>query len=270
MNQLLDSLMKGMANSLLLGSCNCLLVACASPTQNGQTQITVAAATSLSDAFIEIGNSFEANHRAIAVNFNFAASGTLQRQIERGAPADVFASAANQQMDALEEQDLLLAGSRQRFARNQVVVVVAGKTNSGIDELTDLENDSIQRIAIGNPATVPAGAYGKAVLESVNLYQSLSDAQKLVFGENVRQVLTYVEQGNAPVGIVYATDAAIAPKLEVAVRISPQRSGDIEYPIATVKQSQNPEAAQTFIDFVTSSQGQEILQSYGFLTQTTP
>lgn len=115
---------------------------------------------------------------------------------------------------------------------------------------------------------MPAGAYGKAALESVNLYQSLSDAQKLVFGENVRQVLTYVEQGNAPVGIVYATDAAIAPNLEVAVRIAPQQSGDIEYPIATIEQSQNPEAAQTFIDFVTSSQGQEILQNYGFLTQT--
>jgi molybdate transport system substrate-binding protein len=269
MNQLLNLFVKGMANSLLLGSCSCLLVACASPTQNGRTQITVAAAASLSDAFTEVGKSFEANHRAIAVNFNFAASGTLQRQIERGAPADVFASAANQQMEALEEQDLLLAGSRQRFARNQVVVV-AGNANSDIDELSDLASNDIQRIAMGNPATVPAGAYGKAALVSVNLYQSLSDEQKLVFGENVRQVLTYVERGNAPVGIVYATDAAIAPNLEVAVRISPQRSGDIEYPIATVKRSQHPEAAQTFIDFVTSSQGQKILQSYGFLTQTTP
>ncbi len=268
MNQLLDSFIKGMANSLLFGSYSWLLVACASPTQNGQTQITVAAAASLSDAFTEVGKSFEANHGAIAVDFNFAASGTLQRQIERGAPADVFASAANQQMDELKEQDLLLAGSRQRFARNQIVVVVAGHTNSDIDELTDLASNDIQRIAIGNPATVPAGAYGQAALASVNLYQSLSDREKLVFGENVRQVLTYVEKGNAPVGIVYATDATITPNLEVAVRISPQRSGDIEYPIAIVKQSQNPEAAQTFIDFVTSSQGQEILQSYGFLTKT--
>lgn len=130
---------KRVLTAFLLGSCGSFLIACASPRQNGQPQITVAAAASLSDALTEVGESLATNHPHITIDFNFAASGTLQRQIEQGSPADVFASAANQQMDALAEQNLLLAGSRQRFARNQVVVVATANSDLDIDELTDLD-----------------------------------------------------------------------------------------------------------------------------------
>ncbi|MEW5859156.1 MAG: molybdate ABC transporter substrate-binding protein [Cyanobacteriota bacterium] len=253
--------------SLLLGACTAPAV---SPKayESTSTRLTVAAAASLTEAFTEIATAFQVQFPTFTVNFNFAASGLLQKQIERGAPIDIFASAADKPMEALETQNLLVPQTRKTFARNQLVVVATTAQTSWLKKLSDLRDlrDSrLKRLAIGNPATVPAGEYAKIALGKENLYTKLEKEKKLVFGDNVRQVLTYVEQGNVDAALVYATDAAISKKVKVISRISPESTRPIRYWIAIVKQSQNSQQAKEFINFVTGNRGQQILQKYGFL-----
>jgi molybdate transport system substrate-binding protein len=233
--------------------------------ESTSTRLTVAAAASLTEAFTEIATAFQAQLPTFTVNFNFAASGFLQKQIERGAPIDVFASAAARPMDALEMQNLLLPQTRKAFARNQLVVVATPAQTPWLKKLSDLRDSRLKRLAMGNPATVPAGEYAKIALEKENLYTKLEKEKKLVLGDNVRQVLTYVEQGNVDAAVVYATDAAISKKVKVITRISPASTRPIRYWIAVVKQSQNSQQAKEFINFVTCHRGQQILQKYGFL-----
>jgi len=246
-----------------------LLVACTATSDlrvaSPQKTLTVAAATSLTDAFKAIKTSYEAQHSGVTVNLSFAASGLVQKQIEQGAPLDVFASAAERQMDALEEQNLLVQGSRKTFAQNELVVVAIAQQTPWLTQLSDLGDRRLKRLAIGNPTTVPAGEYAQAALETANLYTQLKQQQKLVLGENVRQVLAYVEQGNVDAAIIYATDAATSQKVQVVSKIPADSQLPIRYPIAVVKQSQSQQQAQDFINFVTSSQGQQILQKYGFV-----
>ncbi|WP_242040858.1 molybdate ABC transporter substrate-binding protein [Coleofasciculus sp. FACHB-1120] len=249
--------------SLLLGACTAPALS-PKASESTSTTLTVAAAASLSEAFTEIATSFQAQ-LPTTVNFNFAASGFLQKQIERGAPIDVFASAAARPMDALETQNLLLPQTRKTFGRNQLVLVAMTAQTPWLKKLSDLSNSRLKRLAIGNPATVPAGEYAKMALEKENLYTKLEKEKKLVFGDNVRQVLTYVEQGNVDAALVYATDAAISKTVKVISRISLESTQPISYWIAVVKQSQNSQQAKEFINFVTSYKGQQILQKYGFL-----
>lgn len=250
--------------SLLLGACSAPAIS-PKASESTSTTLTVAAAASLSEAFTEIATSFQAQLPTFTVHFNFAASGFLQKQIERGAPIDVFASAAARPMDALETQNLLLPQTRKTFARNQLVLVATTAQTPWLKKLSDLRDSRLKRLAIGNPATVPAGEYAKMALEKENLYTKLEKEKKLVFGDNVRQVLTYVEQGNVDAALVYATDAAISKKVKAIARISLESTRPIRYWIAVVKQSQNSQQAKEFINFVTSNRGQQILQKYGFL-----
>ncbi len=250
--------------SLLLGACTAPAVS-PKASESTSTRLTVAAAASLTDAFTEIATAFQAQLPTFTVNFNFAASGFLQKQIERGAPIDIFASAADKPMEALETQNLLVPQTRKTFARNQLVVVATPAQTPWLKKLSDLRDSRLKRLAMGNPATVPAGEYAKIALEKENLYTKLEKEKKLVLGDNVRQVLTYVEQGNVDAALVYATDAAISKKVKVITRISPESTRPIHYWIAVVKQSQNSQQAKEFINFVTSQRGQQILQKYGFL-----
>jgi molybdate transport system substrate-binding protein len=256
----------GLLLSLLLVSCT---AASKTPVASPQITLTVAAAASLTDAFKAMKTSYEAQHLNVTVKFSFAASGVLQKQIEEGAPIDVFASAGKKQMDALERQNLLVLQTKKTFAQNQLVVVAIASQTPWLTKFSDLGDRRLQRLAIGNPTTVPAGEYAKAALEAANLYTPLQQQQKLVLGENVRQVLAYVEQGNVDAAIVYATDAATSQKVQVAIPIPADASLPIRYPIAVIKQSHSPQQAQDFINFVTSSQGQQILQKYGFVPLVT-
>jgi molybdate transport system substrate-binding protein len=250
--------------SLLLGACTAPALS-PKASESTSTRLTVAAAASLTEAFTEIATAFQAQLPTFTVNFNFAASGFLQKQIARGAPIDVFASAAARPMDALEKQNLLVPQTRKTFARNQLVVVATPAQTPWLKKLSDLRDSRLKRLAIGNPAIVPAGEYAKIALEKENLYTKLEKEKKLVLGDNVRQVLTYVEQGNVDAALVYATDAAISKKVKVISRISPESTRPIHYWIGVVKQSQNSQQATEFINFVTSHRGQQILQKYGFL-----
>lgn len=243
----------------------CLLLVACTPIQSSKSPsaptLTIAAASSLSEAFQDLKTAFEAESET-NLKLNFAASGSLQRQIEQGAPIDIFASAAEQPMKTLQQQSLIHNGTYKFFARNQLVII-APKATVWISQGADLADSRLQRLAIGNPATVPAGSYAQKALG--NLYPRLKAQQKLIPAENVRQVLTYVEQRHVDAGIVYASDVDKRRTVRVVAKIPASATGAILYPIAVLKQSQHPQQAKAFIQFVLSDQGQAILQQHGFL-----
>ncbi|PHJ62284.1 molybdate ABC transporter substrate-binding protein [Nostoc linckia z18] len=224
--------------------------------------ILVSAAASLKDALEEIKPVYQQSKSNVNITYNFGASGALQQQIEQGAPADIFISAGKKQVDALEQKGLLLAGTRTNLANNRLVLVVAQDV-VGINSFYDLTDAKIKKIAIGEPRSVPAGQYGEQVLKKLQLYDRLKP--KLVFANNVRQVLAAVETGNAEAGLVYATDAKISNKVKVVVAADDKFHSPIVYPIAVVKSSKNPTAAKEFVQFLSGPQAKDILKKYGFI-----
>jgi molybdate transport system substrate-binding protein len=228
-----------------------------------QTQLLVSAAISLKEAFEDIKADFEGDNRNVGVVYNLAASGALQLQIEQGAAVDVFASAGEAQMNVLEQKGLLMVSSRQPFAGNTAVLVVPKEGEQSINSFSDLTKPEIKRIAIGNPVSVPAGEYAKQILEGVGVWKDIQD--KIVLSENVRQVLTYVEQRNVEAGIVYSTDAASSEKVRVVAKAPEGSSKPIVYPIAVIASTKSPKEAKAFVDFITGPKGQAILAKHGFL-----
>jgi molybdate transport system substrate-binding protein len=226
-------------------------------------EIMISAAISLKNAFEEIGKTFIGKHPGTKVVFNFGASGDLARQIEAGAPVDVFASAAQKDMDDLDQNDIIIKGTREDFARNSFVLIIPTKSAIHLTSFNDLRKGEIQKIAIGNPKTVPAGRYAEEVLRHFNLWDVLRD--KLIFAENVRQVLDYVTRGEVDAGMVYSTDALVRAKdVKVVAEAPDQSHRPVVYPIAVVKGTKKEALARKFITVVTSKKGEKILERYGF------
>ena len=226
--------------------------------------LTLSAATSLKDAIFEAQASYRQGHATIDFSNNFSSSGTLAAQIEQGAPADVFLSAADRPIDDLERKGLIAAGSRRNLLRNSLVLIAS--RDSRLQDFQGLTGDSVRLIALGDPASVPAGEYGRQTLLSLHLWEKLN--AKLVLSKDVRQVLAYVETGNADAGLVYATDALTSDKVRV-VAVAPESTHDaIVYPIAAVRGSQNQEAARSFIDYLASPAAQAIFRKHGFTIAT--
>lgn len=226
-------------------------------------QITVSAALSLKGAFEEIGALVRARHPGISVQFNFGASGALQRQIEGGAPVDVFASASPQETESLARKGLLVAGTLRSFASNAVVLVVPARGSVPIATFADLASEQVRRVAAGTPATVPAGRYADEVFRSLAIREAL--APKLVYAENVRQVMDYVARNEADAGVVFATDVlSRTSDLRVAA-VAPEGShSPVLYQIAVVKDTKTEAASRTFLAAVLSEEGKRILRSHGF------
>ena len=230
-------------------------------TENSVT-ITVSAAASLQDTLAAIAPQFKAAYPNIVVEYNIGSSGTLQRQIEQGAPTDVFFSAAAKQMDALSEKGLILPDSRQNLVANSLVVIAPIGTSLDITSVAQLKAVDISRFAVGEFRSVPAGQYAKQVLENLDLLRSLGS--KFVFGNNVRSVLSAVGSGNAELGMVYATDAALSNQVKVLATAPAEFHSPIVYPIAALQSTSHPAAAQTFINFLTTDPVQEIFKEFGF------
>ena len=192
---------------------------------------------------------------------NFGASDVLLQQIVKGAPADVFASADQKAMDKAVEEKAVKPASRVDFAANQVVLIVPTDSRANITALKDLTRDDVKRIAYGNPASVPVGRYTQGALQAAGLWDAVQ--AKSVLAQNVRQSLDYVSRGEVDAGFVFATDAAImADKVKVAVRVPSQTS--VTYPIAVTAREAAAKEAQSFVAYVLSPAGQEILSRYGF------
>ena len=230
--------------------------------QAAKADLTVSAAISLKDVLDAVRKLYISENPAVSLAMNYGASGTLQLQIEQGAPVDVFVSAAPKQMDALAAKGLLLNGTRRDLLRNDVVLIVPKDSTSNISYFKDLARPDVKQIALGEPATVPAGLYAKQVLTSLGIYDAVN--AKAVLAKDVRQVLTYVETGNVDAGIVYSTDALSSSKVKV-VATAPANSHDpVIYPAAVIKDSKNPAAARAFLDFLSGAQAAAIFTKYGF------
>lgn len=224
-------------------------------------ELTVSAAASLTNAFTEVAQSYEAQHPGSRVLLNFGASGALLQQMAKGAPVDVFASADQETMDMAEKQGLIPTGERRNFARNTLVLVVPSDSKQSLNRLEDLGQSAVQKIAIGNPASVPVGRYTRHALEVAKLWPTVS--AKAINTQNVRQSLDYVARGEVDAGFIYATDVAVM-KDKVRVAFEVPLDVAITYPIARVISSANAEEAKRFVSFVLSSDGQAILSKYGF------
>ncbi|MCL5670084.1 MAG: molybdate ABC transporter substrate-binding protein, partial [Acidobacteria bacterium] len=224
--------------------------------------IVVAAAVSLENAFGEIAQIYT-SRTGTKIDFSFGSSGELERQIEAGAPVDVFASAGAKEMDALQAQGLIVPNSRADFAGNSLVMVVPVDSGLRLASFSDLAEPKVKKIAIGDPKTVPAGLYAQQSLRSLHLWSKLQP--RLIFAEDVRQVLDYVMRDEVNAGIVYSTDVPIAHgKVKIAAQAPAGTYGPVLYPIAIVKGCSHPEAAQGFVSLVLSQEGKSILEKYGF------
>ena len=224
--------------------------------------LTVSAAASLTDILNAINGAYVAQNPAVAIAPNFASSGTLQTQIENGAPVDVFISAGATQMDNLQRQNLLLNETRRDLLNNRVVMVVPFESALRLTSFGDLALDKVKKIAIGDPKSVPAGMYASQSFDELGITAQLQP--KEVLAADVRQVLTYVESGNVDAGVVYWTDAITSPKVKV-VAVGPEDiNAKIVYPVAVMKASKNRDLAKSYIDFLLGAQAKALFEKYGF------
>jgi len=244
------------------------LIACTSAEQNSntETELIVFAAASMSGVLSEIAEIYEDANSNVKIIFNFDSSGTLRTQIQEGAQADLFVSAATREMDQLEEGGFVQSGTRVDFLENQTVLVVPEGNPRGIESFADMV-EALQSgdvlMAIGN-MDVPVGRYAQAVLEYFGLdHAELAGTGVISYASNVREVALQVREASVDMGIVYLTDA-VDHDLTVADIASAEMSGRVIYPAAVLYGSQNPDAAQAFLDFLVGDEAMEIFIAWGF------
>ncbi|MEG3922433.1 molybdate ABC transporter substrate-binding protein [Microcoleus sp. T3_A4] len=230
-------------------------------TAQKQTSLNVSAAISLSKALGEIKTVYQSSNPNFTITYNFGGSGALEQQIQQGAPVDVFFSAATNPMDALQQSNLLINDTRHNLLTNRLVLITP-KNGVALSDFKQLTDARIKKIAIGEPKSVPVGQYAQEMLNKLGLWQQVQP--KLVLGNNVRQVLTFVESGNVDAGIVYATDATASDKVTVRVTAAENLHSPIVYPLAVIRNSRNPAAAKAFVDFLAGDRSKIVFQKYGF------
>lgn len=233
----------------------------AGPPTTAAAPLLVSAAVSLTEALNECGTAFTAA-TGVPVRFNFAASNILARQIARGAPADVFVSADEPQMDYAARAGAIEPGSLATVASNQLVVVVPGATAPRWTTPRHLIEPSVKRIAVGDPVAVPAGVYARQWLQRIGLWRQAES--RIVPAVSVRGALAAVSTGAVDVGIVYRTDAAAASGISVVYEVSGDAAPAILYPAAVVKQSLAISSARRFVKFLQGAAAQRILARHGF------
>jgi molybdate transport system substrate-binding protein len=224
-------------------------------------ELTVYAAASLTDAMNEIGPAYE-KESGDKLQFNFGASNMLARQIDEGAPADLFFSADEAKMDALEKKDLLLPGTRRSLLSNLLVIVVPADASAAPKSAADLAKPEFKKIALAEPQTVPAGIYAREYLQKIGLWDAVKE--KVVPTENVRAALAAAESGNVEAGIVYKTDSLISKKVKIAVEIPAAEGPKISYPVAVLRSSKQPERARKFAEYLAGPLARSVFEKFGF------
>lgn len=231
----------------------------------GQTKaepvkLTVSAAASLKDAAEELKAIYLKQHSEVDISYNYGASGTLQKQIEEGAPVDLFISAGKSQMDGLADKGLIADNSRKDLLGNELVLI-AGKDSklAGFDELA---GQDVGKISIGTPESVPAGKYAQEALTSLKLWDKIKP--RLVLANDVRQVLTYVETGNVGAGLVYRSDAMMGKDIKVVAAAPADTHKPIVYPMAVIKNTKHLKEAEDFAAFLSGGQAAQVFEKYGF------
>ena len=242
------------------------LIGCGSADKNNSSkeknsvELTISAAASLKEAMADIEPLFTEKYPDVKLTFNFGSSGSLQQQIEQGAPADVFISAGQKQMNALKDESLMVNDTCRDLVKNRLVLV--GPSDTQLTSLNDLTTDKVNKIAVGEPSSVPAGKYADEVLKNSNLYDSVSS--KLVFAKDVKEVLAWSTSGNADAGFVYLSDAVSNNSAKVIETISEDLHTPITYPVGLVKSTEHLEESKDFVDFLYSSESKDIFEKYGY------
>ena len=227
-------------------------------------KITVAAAISLKETIAKIAGQYQVDTGQV-VEFTFGSSGQLLGQIQQGAPVDLFISAADFQVDQLIKEGFADAGSRKIITGNRLVLITSAKSNLHLQSIESLKEDSISKVAIGEPKSVPAGLYAWQTLQHVHALEQIRN--KLILGANVRQVLDYVETGEVSAGIVYATDAAQAGKsVRVEFVIPADHHQSIVYPAVLISKSKKQLASAQFRDYLLNEKSQMIWNESGFVS----
>ncbi|MBW8073569.1 MAG: molybdate ABC transporter substrate-binding protein [Ferrovum sp.] len=229
--------------------------------QGEAAELVISAASSLTDSLNVLKGIYQSRHPDETIFFNFGASGSLEKQIEGGAPVDLFISASVKEMEALQRKQLILEGSRDDLLSNEIVLIVPRSNHASIQGFSDLPK--VHRLVIGDPGFVPAGQYAKEVLKFQGLFGLLED--RLVYGDNVRQVLEYVARGEVDAGLVFSTDALIMKDRVRIVTTAPKGSHEpILYPVAILKLSTHPQGAREFMNFISGHEGREVFSRFGF------
>lgn len=223
-------------------------------------EINISAAASLKDAMVKIEEEYKKVDENIKLVVNYGSSGSLQQQIEQGAPCDLFISAGKKQIDQLNEKGLLLSDTVKDLVKNDLVLIAPKE--SKITSINDLTTENVKKIAVGEANSVPAGKYADEVLTNLNLKDKVQD--KLVFAKDVKEVLAWVQSGNADVGFVYFSDTVKNDKINIVEKTSEDTHSPITYPVAVIKDSKKADAAKKFEEFLFSNEGQEIFKEYGY------
>ena len=229
-------------------------------------ELHVAAAASLTDVMKELAADFEKDNPNIKLVFNFGSSGALQQAIENGGDTDLFFSAAQKQMNALEQSGNLAEGTRTDLLINEVVLIEPAEGGKNLTSFEDLTRDDIQHVALGEPKGVPVGQYTEEILTKLGILDEVK--AKAVYGSDVRQVLSWVESGDADCGVVYATDAAVAGDKVKVVAVAPADSHKpVIYPVAIIKSSKHMDDANKFLAFVKTDKAKAAFEKYGFIVK---
>ena len=225
--------------------------------------LTISAAASLTEVMREIKTFYEKEKSNVTINYNFGASGALQQQIEQGANVDLFISAATKQMDVLQKKGLILDDTKVNLLGNTVVLIDKSDSTLAISEFKNLVNSDIKKIALGEPKTVPVGQYSEEIFTSLSILDKIKE--KAVYGNNVKEVLTWVETGNVEAGVVYGTDAKTSKKVKiVAIAGKDLYNTPVVYPVAVIKASKNVDDTKAFLKFLSGDKAKAVFVKYGF------
>ena len=225
-------------------------------------QLTVFAAASLTETLNEISEQYKTVAPNVELVFNFDSSGTLKTQIEEGADCDLFLSAAQKQMNALQDEDLINTDTRVDLLENKVVLAVPEGNPADIQSFEDIGTDKCKLVALGNE-DVPVGSYSVEILTNLGILDELESGNKITYGSNVKEVTTQVKEAAADCGIVYATDAFSAG-LETVNQATAEECRQVIYPAALTASTAHAEEAQAFLDYLTTDDAAAIFESVGF------
>ncbi|MDF2800538.1 MAG: molybdenum transporter, periplasmic molybdate-binding protein [Anaerocolumna sp.] len=230
------------------------------PTKAEPVELLVAAAASLQNAMEELQILYKAANPDVTLTFTFGSSGTLQQQIEQGAPVDVFMSAALKQMKALEDGGLILTDTKKELLENKIVLIVPKDSDLEITSFEDILKAPV--IALGEPSSVPVGQYSEEVFTYLGILDKVME--KVTYGKDVTEVLTWVATGNADAGVVYATDAKSSDDVTVVAEAPAESTSKVLYPVAVIKDTKVEEAAKAFVEYLASEEAIGVFEEYGF------
>jgi molybdate transport system substrate-binding protein len=241
-----------------------LLFGCTHPAEEKVT-LTISAAASMKDVLHSIKEQYEAKHPSVQLSFNFASTGTLKKQIEQGAPVDLFISASPDVFKELKKRGFIMPRQNNHLVYNELVLIASKTGKAPIHSPEDLANKNIKAIAIGIPETVPAGAYAKQWLEAVHVWDQVKE--KLILAKDVRQVLTYVESGNAETGIVYRTDALSSKNVHIVAKAPSSSHEPIVYEAGVIQSSPHKKEAEQFFNYLQGNEAKKIFKDWGFMVE---